>query len=83
MVSMVLATNQISFLDDGLPPEGRKHTLPMHIMAKCEDMIVSRVLIDNGSTLNVCSMFVIEYLNVDTSLILPTTMIIRAFNGIL
>ena len=43
MVSMVLATNQISFTDDELPPEGREHTLPMHIMVKCEDMIVFRV----------------------------------------
>ena len=83
MVSMVLATNQISFTDDELPPEGRKYTLPMHIMIKCEDMIVSRLLIDNGSALNICPMSTIERLNVDTSLILPTTMIIRAFDGTL
>ena len=78
MVSMVLATNQISFTNDELPPKGRKHTLPMHIIVKCEDMIVSRVLIDNGSSLNVCLMSTIEHLNVDTSLIRPTTIIIRA-----
>ena len=81
MVSMVLATNQISFTDDELPPEGREHTLPMHIMVKCEDMIVSRVLIDNGSVLNVCPMSTIECLDVNTSLIRLTTMIIRAFDG--
>ena len=80
---MVLAPNQISFTDDELPPEGREHTLPMHIIVKCEDMIISKVLIHNGSTLNVCSMFTIEHLNVDTSLIRPTTMIIRAFDGTL
>ncbi|KAK9997865.1 hypothetical protein SO802_017468 [Lithocarpus litseifolius] len=34
MVLMVLATNQISFTDDELPPKGREHTLPMHIMRK-------------------------------------------------
>ena len=56
MVSTVLATNQISFTDDELSPEGRDHTLPMHIIVKCEDMIVARVLIDNGSALNVCLM---------------------------
>ena len=83
MVSTVLATNQISFTDDELPLEGKEYTLPMHIMVKCQDMIVSRVLIDNGSTLNVCSMSTIERLNVDTSLICATTMIIRAFDGIL
>ena len=82
-VSTVLATNQISFTNDELPPEGREHTLPMHIMVKCEDMIVFRALIDNDSALNVCSMSTIEHLNVDTSLIHHTTMIIIAFDGTL
>ena len=44
-------------------------------------MIVARVLIDNESALNACLMFTLEHLNVDTSLIHPTTMIIRAFDG--
>ncbi|KAK9984498.1 hypothetical protein SO802_034023 [Lithocarpus litseifolius] len=83
MVLTVLATNQISFANDELPPEGREHTLPMHIMVKCEDMIVSRVLIDNGSALNVSLLSTIERLNVDTSLIRHITMIIRAFDGTL
>ena len=83
MVLTVLATNQISFTDDELPPKGREHTLPMHIMVKCEDIIISRVLIDNGSALNVCPMSTIERLNVDTSLIHPTTIIISAFDGTL
>ena len=83
MVSTVLATNQISFTNDELPPEGRAHTLPMQIIVKCEDMIVTRVLIDNGSALNVCSMSSLEHLNVNTSLIRPTTMIISAFDGTL
>ena len=52
----------------------------MHILVKCEDMVVTRVLIDNGSALNVCPMSTLECLNVDTSLIRSTTMIIRAFH---
>ena len=83
MVSTVLATNQISFTDDELPLEGRDHTLSMHIIVKCKDMIVARVLTDNGSTLNVFPMSILECLNMDTSLICPTTIIIRAFDGIL
>ena len=79
MVSLVLATNQVSFSDDELPPEGKDHTLPMHILVKCEDIIVARVLIDNGSTLNVCSMATLEYLKIDMSLIKPSTVIIKAF----
>ena len=55
----------------------------MHIIAKCKDIIATRVLIDNGLALNVCSMSTLECLNVDTSLIHPTTMIVRAFDGTL
>ena len=47
MVSLVLATNQVYFLYDKLPLEGRDHTLAVHIVVKCEDIIVARVLIDN------------------------------------
>ena len=42
VVSLVLATNRVSFPDDELPSEGRDHTLAMHIVVKCEDMIVAR-----------------------------------------
>ena len=53
----------------------------MHIIVKCEDMIVARILIGNGLALNVFLMSTLERLDVDTSLIHPTTMIIRAFDG--
>ena len=79
MVSLVLATNQASFSNDELPLEGKDYTLAMHIIVKCEDMIVARVLIDNGSALNVYPMAILECLNVDMSFVKPTTMIIRAF----
>ena len=54
----------------------------MYIVVKCEDMIVAaRVLIENGLTLNVCPMATLERLKVDMSLIKPSTMIIKAFDG--
>ena len=83
IISTVLATNQISLTDDELPLEGREHTLPTLIIVKCKDMIVARVLIDNGLALNVCPMSTLERLNVDTSLIRPNTTILRAFDGTL
>ena len=80
VVLLVLATNQVSFSDDELPSVGKYHTLAMHIVVKYEDMIVARVLIDNGSALNVCPMAILEFLKVDMSLIRPNAMIIRAFD---
>ena len=81
MVSLVLATNQVSFFDDELPQEGKDHTLAMHIVVKYEDMIIARALIDNGSALIVCSIATLVRLKVDMSLIKPSIMIIRAFDG--
>ena len=80
MVSLVLASNQVSFSNDELPLEGRDHTLAMHVVVKCEDMIVARVLINNRLALNVCPMATLKCLKVDMSLIKPSTMIIKAFD---
>ncbi|PKI51799.1 hypothetical protein CRG98_027847 [Punica granatum] len=46
-------SNQISFADNELPSEGQGHLRALHIVCKCNDHIVGRVMIDNGSTLNV------------------------------
>ena len=81
MLSLMLATNQVFFSDDELPPKGKDHILAMHIIVKCEDMIVARVLINNESALNVCPMATLKPLKVDMSLIKPSTMIIKAFDG--
>ena len=76
-----VATNQVSFLDDELPLEGRDHTLAMHIVVNGENKTVARVIINNWLALNVCPMATLECLKVDMSLIKPSTMIIKAFNG--
>ena len=81
MVSLVFATNQVFFFDDELPQEGKDHTLAMHIVIKCEDMIVARVLVDNGLAVNVWLLATLKRLKVDMSFIKPSTMIIIAFDG--
>ena len=53
----------------------------MHIVVKCEGMIVTRILIDNRLALNVCPMATPEHLKVDVSFIWSSAMIIRAFDG--
>lgn len=81
IVSLVLATNQVFLSDDELPLKGNDHTLAVHVVVKCEGMIITRVLIDNGSALNVCLMATLKRLKVDLLLICPSTIIIRAFDG--
>uniref|UniRef100_A0A2N9FM65 G-patch domain-containing protein n=1 Tax=Fagus sylvatica TaxID=28930 RepID=A0A2N9FM65_FAGSY len=42
MVTSILVTNQLTFSDDELPPEGRGHTKALYISVKTNDRIVSK-----------------------------------------
>jgi hypothetical protein len=81
MVTSILVTNQLTFSDDELPPEGRGHTKALYISVKTNNLIVSKVLIDNGSALNVCPMTTLEKLDIDPTRVRATSMVVRAFDG--
>ena len=81
MVTSILVTNQLTFSDDELPPEGRGHIKALYISVKTNDRIVSRVLIDNGSALNVCPLSTLEKLDIDPTRVRVTSMVVRAFDG--
>jgi hypothetical protein len=81
MVTSILVTNQLTFSDDELPPEGRGHVKALYISVKTNDRIVSRVLIDNGSALNVCPLSTLEKLDIDPTCVRVTSMVVRAFDG--
>ncbi|PKI49433.1 hypothetical protein CRG98_030165 [Punica granatum] len=49
----LIFSNNISFSDDELPSEGYAHSRALHIVCKCNNFVVGRVMIDNGSALNV------------------------------
>jgi hypothetical protein len=81
MVTSILVTNQLTFSDDELPPKGRGHIKALYISVKTNDRIVSRVLIDNGSALNVCPLSTLEKLDIDPTRVRVTSMVVRAFDG--
>ncbi|PKI58270.1 hypothetical protein CRG98_021352 [Punica granatum] len=56
-------SNQISFAKDELPFEGQGHLRALHIFCKCSNYVVGRVMIDNGSALNVCSVSTLKQMN--------------------
>ena len=71
----------IVFSDDDLPPEGSDHTRPLYISVGCSGRRVSSVLLDNGSTLNVCplaTVIALEYAPSDYS---PSTQTVRAYDS--
>ena len=53
LVNNISADNFIFFNDDEIPSGGRGSTKALHITTRCKGYTLPRVLIDNGSALNV------------------------------
>ena len=81
VVNFVFSLDQISFSPEELGEEGTQHTKPLFIVVKCHAQIVSRVLIDNGSSLNVCPLASLHLLGVNINQVKPSTTMVRAFDG--
>ncbi|XP_031382363.1 uncharacterized protein LOC116196653 [Punica granatum] len=78
----IIFSNAISFSDDELPFKGYEHSRALHIVCKCNNFIVGRVMIDNGSALNVCPVSTLKQMNVDFNRIRPSKIAVRAFDGL-
>ncbi|PKI48924.1 hypothetical protein CRG98_030700 [Punica granatum] len=74
-------SNNISFSDDEFPSEGWAHSRALHIVCKYNNFIIGRVMIDNGSALNVCPVSTLKQMNVDFNRIRPSKTAVRAFDG--
>ena len=70
-----------SFSDDEIPPNGRGSTKALHITTNVKDCTLPKVLIDNGSSLNVIPLSTLIRLLVDRSYIKCTHTVVRAFDG--
>ena len=68
LVENVMMDNYISFSDDEIPPNGHGSTKALHITTKVKDCTLPKVLIDNGSSLNVMPLSTLMRLLVDRSL---------------
>ncbi|KAL6323718.1 hypothetical protein AAG906_002186 [Vitis piasezkii] len=71
----------IVFSDDDLPPEGSDHVRPLFIDVACLGRRVSYVLLDNGSTLNVCPLVTTIALGFSPSDFGSSTQTVRAYDG--
>jgi hypothetical protein len=80
LVGSVFA-GQITFGEEELSPEGQQHVKALHIVCKSQGYVLSKVMIDNGSALNVCPMSTLRQMKVDSALIRPTKSVVRAFDG--
>nr|XP_016511881.1 PREDICTED: uncharacterized protein LOC107828988 [Nicotiana tabacum] len=81
MAERFFEVNKISFSDDDLPEEGAGHNKALHLVVKCEGHYVKGVMIDGGSSVDVCPLFILQQLNIDTNTIQTSSVSIRAFDG--
>ncbi|XP_058784515.1 uncharacterized protein LOC131659326 [Vicia villosa] len=81
VVTNIAAGNCLGFCDDELPTEGRAHNKALHISMRCLDTVLSRFLIDTGSSLNVMPKATLFKLSMDGVMMRPCTMSVRAFDG--
>ena len=70
----------IVFSNDDLPLEGSNHIRPLYIDVACSSCRVSSVLLDNGSTLNVCHLVTAIALRFSPADFRPSTHTVRAYD---
>ncbi|XP_070029960.1 uncharacterized protein [Nicotiana sylvestris] len=71
----------VTFSDDELPVESTKHNRALYLTIKCEDFVVSKVLVDNGSSANIFPLSTLNKLKVDDERIHKNSTCIRGFDG--
>ena len=81
IVNNITANNYLTFTEEEIPIEGRGHNRALHVFVKCMDHIMAKVLLDNGSSLNVMPKSTLEKLSFNAFHLKPSSMVVRAFDG--
>ena len=81
MIGQVRMANVISFSDEEIDPKGQNHMQALYITLKYKEFMVAKVLIDNGSALNILPTSTIPSLSIDPKDIKSDPMVARAFDG--
>lgn len=81
IVNNISASISLGFSDEELPVEGRNHNKALHISIECVYTILSKVLVDYGSSLNVMSRSSLSKLTIEGLVMKPSELVVRAFDG--
>nr|XP_027067607.1 uncharacterized protein LOC113693243 [Coffea arabica] len=81
IVGNVLAANYITFSDDDLTAEGIGHNRALYISVRCNGKLLPRVLVDNGSALNICPWNTLTKLGFFDIKLRPSATVVRGFDG--
>lgn len=80
-MASIVAGSCLGFCDDEFPLEGKTHNKELHILIKCVDTVLSKVLVDIGSSLNVIPNNSLKKMTMEGLLMKPNTLVVRGFNG--
>ncbi|XP_070036516.1 uncharacterized protein [Nicotiana tomentosiformis] len=81
IANKIFEANRITFSDDELPMEGTEHNRALYLTVKFEDSIVSRVLVNNCSSANMCPLSTLQKLKISTERIHMNSVCVRGFDG--
>ncbi|XP_070004766.1 uncharacterized protein [Nicotiana sylvestris] len=81
ITNKIFEANRVTFSDDELPVEGTEHNKALYLTVKCEDSVVTRVLVGNGSSANICPLSTLNKLKVDDERIHKNIICVRGFDG--
>ncbi|KAI8559886.1 hypothetical protein RHMOL_Rhmol04G0210600 [Rhododendron molle] len=81
LILPLLSRHFVTFTERDLPVEGTAHYHPLHITVKCKGLWVPTVLIDNGSTINVCPLKVAYRLRIAKKDFVPSNLAVKAYDS--
>ncbi|XP_071933104.1 uncharacterized protein [Coffea arabica] len=81
IVGNVLTSKQITFSDEELPAEGTGHNKALYVAVRCNGKMLPKVLIDNGSALNICPWSTLVKLGLQDVKLKPSEIVVRGFDG--
>jgi hypothetical protein len=81
VIANVSTRHELGFTDLDLTPEGRNHNRALHITMECKGAVLSHVLVDTGSSLNVLPKKALIKLDVEGVVLTPSDLVVRAFDG--
>ncbi|XP_050902728.1 uncharacterized protein LOC127115167 [Lathyrus oleraceus] len=81
VIANVTTRHGVGFTDLDLTPEGRNHNKALHITMECKGAVLSHVLVDTGSSLNVLPKQILKKIPVEGVVLTPSDLVVRAFDG--
>ncbi|RDY11596.1 hypothetical protein CR513_03713, partial [Mucuna pruriens] len=81
IINNIIVSRHPSFSKEEVPDEGKNHNQSLHIAVKCGNYMIAKVLIDNGSSLNVMPKTMLDKLYSLSAILRNSPVVIKAFDG--